>query len=136
MCTFNYTIYARNQVGNNSLNYDIDNYLLFSDDIPEDSSLFSCSKLLNVAVTNSSLVSSIGQEFASLQCSISRYFYLIYDQNLPINKLSILNVPKDMNDAFVKGSLLLSIKPEKLGPFDCVGKSQFNYTLSSLGLIS
>jgi len=68
MCVLNYTIYSRKHAENDSTNLDIDNFLLFSDDIPQDSTPFSCSNLFDLAVSNASLVSTIGLEFANLQC--------------------------------------------------------------------
>lgn len=134
VCNFNYSIFTTRI--NDTYTFDIDNFLTFSNDIPTDSTPFLCANLFDLATYNLTLISNLTNDFQKLQCSISRYFYLMFDPRLPLDRLSVLNVPSYMNDAFVNGQMQWAIKREKLGDFKCLGKDTFNYTLNNLGLVN
>ena len=117
-CAFNFTIFvsnstaAQNQSTNatsnntsNTYDYGIDNYISFSSDIPNDNTVFNCSDLLAIAMSeatsNTLLQDVMKSKFAGLQCLVSNYYYIMYNQASPVDKLSILNIPDDMHQAFV-----------------------------------
>ena len=111
----------------------------FTDDILTDSTVFNCSDLLSLNISLNSndtlMQQNLENEFAGIQCLVSPYFYIFNNPFSPLNQIIIVNVPEDMNTAFMDGVFNFFVRPDKIGSFECYGKQNFNYTITNSPIV-
>ena len=72
--------------------YSINNFLKFTEDIPQDGSIFACSLLMKVIMASNTQIDNaeqISQDAANLECQVNIYEYVRYDPKAWTNELRI-----------------------------------------------